>query len=67
MDRPGREWADGALDVLEAGEAVRFGPDSRVLELAMPDGGSIFPLDAGLRWIDLSPAEREAALRARPA
>jgi hypothetical protein len=44
-----------------------LGPGDRVLGLAMPGGGSIFPLDAGLRWVDLSAAEREAALRARPA
>ena len=44
-----------------------LGPGNWVPGLAMPGGGFIFPLDAGLRWIDLSPAGREAALRARPA
>lgn len=44
-----------------------LGPGNRVPGLAMPGGGFIFPLDAGLRWIGLPPAGQEAALRARSA
>ena len=36
----------------------------RVLGLMMKGGGSIMPLDAGLRWVTLSKAERSAALAA---
>ena len=40
-----------------------LGPASdRVLGLAIRGGGGIMPLDAGLRWVELSKEERSAAL-----
>ena len=40
-----------------------LGPASRVLGLAT-ERGALMPLDAGLRWVDLTPAERATALAA---
>ena len=44
-----------------------LGPDERVLGLMIEGGGSIMPLDAALRWVELSGAERSAVLAARTA
>ncbi len=42
-----------------------LGPADRVLGLATRGEGAIVPLDAGLRWVDLTAEERRAALAAR--
>lgn len=42
-------------------------PADQVLGLAVQDGAAVMPLDARLRWVDLTRAERRAALGARPA
>lgn len=46
------------------GRAAPFvlGPANRILGLATRGGAAIMPLDAGLRWADLSSAERSTAL-----
>lgn len=43
-----------------------LGPADRILGLATPGGAAIMPLDAKLRWVDLSPAERGPVLAAGP-
>ena len=44
-----------------------LGPADRILGLATRGGAAIMPLDAKLRWVDLSPAERAPVLAvARP-
>lgn len=42
-----------------------LGRSDRVLGLADPASGAVMPLDAGLRWIDLSAGERSAVAAAR--
>ena len=42
-----------------------LGPGDRVLGLATEGAGSIMPLDAGLRWVDLTAQERDAVLATR--
>ena len=43
-----------------------LGPADQVLGLAVQNGAGVMPLDARLRWVDLTRAERRAALAARP-
>ncbi len=44
-----------------------LGSDGRVLGVATRGGAAIMPLDAELKWLDLSRGERAAAMAARPA
>lgn len=67
--RNGARWTvrgeTGAVaQVIVPGKAKPFalGP-GRILGLSGRDGAAIFPLDDGLRWVDLTAAERAAALR----
>ncbi len=50
------------------GRAVPFvlGPANRILGLATNGGAAIMPLDAKLRWVDLSRAERATVLASSP-
>lgn len=43
-----------------------LGPANRVLGLAVRDGAAVMPLDAGLRWVNLTRVERRAALATHP-
>ena len=60
----GETGATAQLLVPRKATPFTLGP-GRILGLSGRDGTALFPLDAGLRWVDLTDAERAAALGPR--